>query len=212
MQIHRGIIRNFDPATWRADVELLGALTGLLPGVAVAAHLGADLVAAGAKVWVCLSDEGNPADGAVLAPYGAAPAPWVTSRLWKPTLLTAERTAALTCSSTSFVAASGLSLTVALEVPGTVLLLLAATAQLGSNGITYTVAFYHDDGHETTQLTPVQAVGGSGAGAGEAWPLAWLALQAGVAAGTHTFDLKHHVSSGQATLQRARVVAIAMAG
>jgi len=212
MQIERGIIRRFDPAVWRADVEILGGHTALLPGVPVSAALGPDLLAPGTRVWVCLSGEGNPADGAVLAPYGAAPAPWVTSRLWKPTVATAERNGVLACSSTTYVAVSDLSITVGLEATGTVLLLLAAIGYLSTGGINYVLSFFHEDEHETTQLTPVETVGGSGSAANETWSLGWLALQSGVAAGTHTFVLKHRVSGGQANLQRGRVVAVVCGG
>jgi len=211
MRIERGIIRGFDPGSWRASIELVGAPAALLAGVPVAGDLGPELLALGSQVWVCLSGEGNPADGAVLVPYGAAPAPWVTSRLWKPTLVTAERTSSLLCSSTSFVTVPGLSLPVTLEVPGSVLLLLAATGSATAAGISYTLAFYHDDSHESTQLSPIETAGGSGAPANENWTLTWLALQTAIAAGEHTFTLRHRVTSGQATLQRARVLALAMA-
>jgi len=211
MRIQRGIIRRFDPATWQADVELVGAPTALLPGVPVASDLGPALVSAGSKVWLCLSEEGNPADGAVLAPYGAVPPPWVTSRLWKPTVATAERMAVVTCGSTSFVNVTDLAVSLTLETAGTVLLLLAANGYICNSGMTYTLAFYHDDAHETTQLTPYEAVGGTNAAVNEAWSLSWLGLQTAIAAGTHTFVLKHKVSSGQGVLQRGRIVAIAMA-
>lgn len=209
MHIARGIIRGFNPAAWQADVEIVGAPTSLLAGVPVAADLGPDLLPPGSKVWVCLSEEGNPADGAVLAPYGAAPSPWVTARMWKPGLATAERAAAVSCSSTDLVNVPDLGVTLTLEVPGNVLLFLAATGELAASGIAYTMAFYHDDAHEVTQLSPIETVGGPGAAAGEAWNLAWLALQSGVAPGDHTFVLKHRVSGGGATLARGRVVAIA---
>ena len=212
MHIERGIIRSFDPATWRADVEIMGAPTALLTGVPVAADLGPALLPAGTRVWVCLSEEGNPGDGAVLAPYGTIPAPWVTSRLWRPTLATVERSTLVACNSTSYVDVGGLNVTLAIETTSTVLLWLAATGYLSNNGITYTLAFYHADGHESTELTPVEAVGGPGAGANTTWSLAWLAIQPGVAPGTHTFVLRHKVSGGQANLQRGRVVAMVMAG
>lgn len=211
MHMQRAIVRRFDPSTWQADLELTGAPTALLPGVPVAAHLGPALLAPGCQVWVCLSGEGNPADGAVLAPFGAPPAPWVSSRLWRPTIATAERTSLAACNSTSFVAVPGLSVTVALEVTGTVLLLLAATGYISNNGITYTLAFYHDDAHETTQLTPVEDLGSAVADVNEPWNLTWLALQSGVAAGNHTYLVKHRVSAGQANLQRGRIVALVAA-
>ncbi len=210
MQIERGIIRNFDPTTWRADVELMGAHTALLAGVPVAGNLGPGLLATGTRVWVCLSAEGNPLDGAVLVPYGGAPVPWVSSRLWKPSLVTAERTTLASCTSASFVNVPGLSLGLSLEVTSSVLLLLAATGFLSNGDITYSLAFYHDDAHETTQLTPIEAIGGAGAAASEYYALAYMGLQTDVAPGAHTFVLKHRVSSGQGNLQRGRVVALAM--
>jgi len=210
MHIARGIIRSFDPATWRANVELLGAHTALLAGVPVAANLGPDLLAGGSKVWVCLSDEGNPADGAVLVPYGAAPSPWVTSRLWRPTLASAERATALSCTSTAYVDVAELQVSLDLEVTSSVLLLLAATGHLAAGAISYTLAFFHDDAHETTLLAPFQSVGGAGAPGNESWALTWLALQTAVAAGTHSFVVKHRVSAGEAVLHCGRIVALAM--
>jgi hypothetical protein len=210
VHIERGIVRGFDPATWRATVELAGAHTALLEGVPVAADLGPDLLAAGSRVWVCLSGEGNPADGALLVPYGGVPAPWVTSRLWKPALVTAEQLSPVACTSTAFVTIAGLSVTLSLEVTSRVLLLLAATGRLVQSGITYTLSFFHDDAHEATQLLPAESAGGAGAGANQSWCLAWLALQSGIAPGVHTFRLKHRVSAGEAAFERGRVVALAM--
>ncbi len=208
MEIYRAIVRHFDPATWRADLELAGAHTALLTGVPVAADLGEDLVSPGTRVWVCLSGEGNPADGTVLVPYGAPPSPWVTSRLLRPTLATAERTAPAPCSSAAFDDVPGLALSLTLVVEGTVLLLLAATGSVGGSGASYTLALYHDDEHETTQLAPMETVGGPGADGGESWNLSWWALQAAVAAGTHTFLLKHCASGGEGVLVRGRVLAV----
>ncbi len=210
MDLYRAIIRRFDPGAWQADVELIGAPAGLLAGVPVAAGLGPALLPAGAKVWVALGSAGSPAAGLVLAPYGQPPAPWVSSRLLRPTIVTAEQIALTGCTATSFVNVDGLSLTLTLETAGAALLLLAATGHISSSGVSYTLACYHDDGHETTQLTPVETVGGPGAAVDETWGLTWLGLQSGIAAGEHTFVLKHRVSSGQAVLERARLVAVAV--
>ena len=210
MPIQRATLRSFNPATWRANVELVGAPTALLEGLPVAASLGPDLLAPGTRVWVYLSEEGNPADGAVVVPYGAPPAPWVTSRLWRPALATAQLAGAVPCTSTAYVSVAGLQVSLDLEATSTALLLLAATGSLATGGITYTLAFFHDDAHETTEVLPAEAVGGSGATGNETWALTWLALQTGVAPGAHTFVLKHRVSSGQAVLEQARVVGIAM--
>mgnify|MGYP000197514400 FL=1 len=212
MYIERGIIRSFDPGTWQASVELAGAHTALLSGVPVAADLASDLLAPGTRVWLCLSEEGNPADAAVLVPYGTAPAAWVTSRLWKPALASASRTSAVTCSATAYEAVPGLSVSLTLEAAGSVLLLAAACGYLVSPGITYALAFFHHDGHEATELVPGEEIGGTGASAGESVTLCALALQSGVPAGTHTFVLKHRVSAGSAVLGRGRIVALAMGG
>lgn len=67
MEIKRALIRRFDPATWRADVELAGAPMALLVGVPVAANLEAALLTPGRRACVLLSGEGNPADCVVLA-------------------------------------------------------------------------------------------------------------------------------------------------
>jgi len=211
MALLRGIIRAFDPATWRATVELVGAPGALVEGIPVSTALGKDLLGPGTPVWLGTGDGANPADAIVLAPYSGAPVPWVSSRLWKPARATAERTSTLACSSTSYVAVTGLSVGVTVEVSSTILLLLAACGQLDSAGSTYYLALYHEDGHESTQLSPIEAVGGSNAPSNASWDLSWFAIQGGVAPGTHTFLLKHRVSSGSATLQRGRIVALAMA-
>jgi hypothetical protein len=211
MHLTHGIIRRFDPTAWRAEVELVGAPGALLPGVPVGAHLGPELLPPGAAVWLCLSDEGNPADGAVLAPYGGPPAPWVTSRLWRPSLAVASLSAPVACTATAYEEVAGLRLGLTLDATSSVLLLLAATGRLDQTGSTHTLAFFHDDGHEATELSPVETVGGPGAPATEDRALTWLALQSGVVAGSHSFALKHRVSAGQATLQQARVVAVVMA-
>ncbi len=211
MELQRATIRRFDAATWQADVELVGAHTALLSGVPVATSLGAALVAPGSQVWVCLSAEGNPADAAIVAPWGAPPGPWVSSRLWRPTLVSAERTDPLTCSSATFAEVPGLAVTLAVEVESMVLLGLVATVHLETAGCSYGLAFHHDDGHEATALTPAAALGGPGAAAGERRPLAWLALQTAIAPGEHTFRLKHRVADGEAVLEAARVVALVAA-
>ncbi len=212
MHIERGIVRSFDTATWRASVEIAGAHTALLTGVPVAGDLGPDLLVPGTRVWVCLSEEGNPADAAVLVPYGTEPAPWVTSRLWKPSLESASRTSPLTCSTTSYELVPGLGVSLTLEVPGNVLLAATACGYLASAGITYALSFFHHDAHEVTELAPGAEIGGTGAAAGPSCALAVLAVQTGIAAGTHTFVLQHRVSAGSAVLTRGRVVALAMAG
>ncbi|HOR00159.1 MAG TPA: hypothetical protein PLJ35_15200 [Anaerolineae bacterium] len=65
--IHRATIRNFDPATYRADLELTGAPTALLTSVPVATNLPAALLTAGSHVLVLLSPLGNPNECVVLA-------------------------------------------------------------------------------------------------------------------------------------------------
>lgn len=209
MPLQRATIHTFDPITWRAEVELAGAPTALLPGVPVAADLGPDLLAPGARVWLDLSAEGNPADSLVLAPCGA-PAPWVTARLWRPAPATAVLAGAAVCTATAYERVAGLTVTLSLAVTGSVLLLLAATGRLEQAGVRYTLAFHHDDAHELTLLAPEAAVGGPGAGAGERWALTWLALQRGIAPGEHTFTLRHCASGGAVAVERALIVALAM--
>lgn len=204
MSIHRATIRRFDPLTWQADVELAGAPTALLAGVPVAACLGEALLAPGSRAWVWLSDEGNPADAVVLAPWGGPPAPWVTSRLWRPALASAALTAPAACASPTFIAVPGLSVGLTVEVESAVLLLLAATGTLAP-GAAYSVAFWHDDAHEATPLAPAATLGA------ERWALTWLGLQTAVAAGSHTFTVRHCVAGGGATMEQARLLAMAMA-
>ena len=211
MELVRGIVHSFDPTAWRATVELLGAPGALLAGVPVSAALAPELLPSGAPVWLCLDAYGGAASAAVLAPVGGTPAPWVSSRLWKPARAGAERSATLACTSPTYIAVAGLSVDLTVEVPSTVLLLLAACGHLDSANITYYLAFYHEDGHESTQLTPQESVGGTNAANNENWGLSWFALQEGVAPGTHTFVLKHRVSANSATLQRGRILALAMA-
>lgn len=204
MSIHRATIRSFDPLAWQADVELAGAPTALLAGVPVAANLGEALLAPGSRAWVLLSGEGNPADAVVLAPWGAPPVPWVTSRLWRPALASATLPAPVACTSPTFIAVAGLSVGLSVEVESTVLLLLAAAGTLAP-GATYAIAFWHDDPHEATPLAPAAALGG------EQWALTWLGLQAAVAPGSHSFAVRHRVTGGGATMEQALLLALAMA-
>jgi len=203
MSIHRVTIRRFDPATWKADVELAGAPMALLTNVPVAAGLGEVLLAPGSRAWMWLEGGGNPADAVVLAPEGA-PRAWVTSRLWRPTVASVALAAPAACASPSFVAVPGLSVDVAVEVESSVLLLLAAAGTLAP-GAVYSAALYHDDAHEASQLAPVATL------AAEHWALSWLALQAAVAPGTHTFAVRHAVAGSGAVVDAARLVAIAAA-
>ncbi len=202
MELQRATIRRFDAVLWQADLELAGAPGALLAGVPVAATIGPELLAPGSRVWAVLATPGSPADGLVLAPYGAPPAPWVTSRLWKPALATAGLAGPQACTSPSFADVPGLQLALSLEVTSTVLLLLAASGTVAA-GAAYSLAFYHDDGHESTQLAPVAAVSCT------PWALAWLATQTTVAPGTHTFTLMHRASGGEAVMEVAKVVAVA---
>ena len=83
MDIRRGIIRAFDSGTYLADVQIVGSMATMLPGVPVAKQIGADLLTSGTKCGVLFFDETNPSDACVVFVYDGAPVPWITSALIK---------------------------------------------------------------------------------------------------------------------------------
>ncbi len=68
MQIHKGVIRSFNPADYRATVQIVGSLAVYLEGVPVN-RLGAAEILAGRACAVLVYDPANPADAAVVAVY-----------------------------------------------------------------------------------------------------------------------------------------------
>lgn len=83
MDIRRGIIRAFDSGTYLADVQIVGSMATMLPGVPVAKQIGADLLTSGTKCGVLFFDETNPSDACVVFVYDGVPVPWITSSLIK---------------------------------------------------------------------------------------------------------------------------------
>lgn len=73
MDVRRGIIRAFDSGTYLADVQIVGSMATMLPGVPVAKQIGANLLTSGTKCGVLLFDETNPADACVVFVYDGAP-------------------------------------------------------------------------------------------------------------------------------------------
>ncbi|GEM_PF-3308551 len=73
MDMRRGIIRAFDSGTYLADVQIVGSMATLLPGVPVAKQIEADLITSGTKCGVLFFDETNPTDACVVSVYDGAP-------------------------------------------------------------------------------------------------------------------------------------------
>lgn len=70
--IIRGVIRYFNPATYRADVELGGSIGTVVEAMPVATHIREKLLVSGRKCGVILFDLNNPSDGCVAFVYGIA--------------------------------------------------------------------------------------------------------------------------------------------
>ena len=81
MQLHRGVIRAYDATNHRADVLLVGSMSRVVLGLAVAHQIGPELVVEGAACGVLFFAEG--ASGVVVCTFDGAPGPWVTSALIK---------------------------------------------------------------------------------------------------------------------------------
>ena len=81
MQFHRGVIRAYDATNHRADVLLVGSMSRVVLGVAVAHQIGPELVVEGAACGVLFFAEG--ASGVVVCTFEGTPDPWVTSALIK---------------------------------------------------------------------------------------------------------------------------------
>ena len=69
--IVRGVIRYFDPATYKAAVELGGSIATVVEAMPVATHIRKEHVVAGRKCGVVLFDPNNPSDACVAFIYGA---------------------------------------------------------------------------------------------------------------------------------------------
>lgn len=80
MNIRRGIVRTFNPATYIAKVEIPGWRPNVLT-IPAAKHLAANLLTAGSKVVVLFFDETNPNDAVVLGSYDGAPSAWIAAGL-----------------------------------------------------------------------------------------------------------------------------------
>ncbi len=72
--IKRGVIKSFDPATYKATVQVEGSLFAWLADVPVAKHLGSGEVVAEARCGIIFFDESNPADACIFAIYEGVPA------------------------------------------------------------------------------------------------------------------------------------------
>ena len=79
MRFYRGVVRSYDSTNHKADVLLVGSMSGVVLGVPVAHHIGGELMVAGAACGVLFFDEG--ADGVVMCTFEGAPEAWVTPAL-----------------------------------------------------------------------------------------------------------------------------------
>ncbi len=83
MDIRRGIIRKFDSDTYLADVQIVGSMATMLPGVPVAKQIGGDLLTSGSKCGVLFFDETNPSDACVVFVYEGVPDPHPGARVYR---------------------------------------------------------------------------------------------------------------------------------
>lgn len=67
MEGRRGTLRSFDPATYTAEVQLVGSLDRWLAGVAVARHIPQSEMVPGRACALLFFDPGNPADAVLVA-------------------------------------------------------------------------------------------------------------------------------------------------
>lgn len=78
MELRRGIIKAFDPASYTATVQIAGSLGNWLAGVPVAKHLAAGLLAPGSRCGLIFFDPANPQDACLAFVYEGAPGAWVS--------------------------------------------------------------------------------------------------------------------------------------
>ncbi len=98
MELRRGIIKAFDPATYTATVQVAGSLGNWLAGVPVAKHLAAGLLSPGSRCGVLLFDPTNPQDACLAFVYEGAPGAWVSDAMLEGSIAGSKVVAATTTS------------------------------------------------------------------------------------------------------------------
>ena len=69
MRMKKGVLKSFNPGTYKATVQLAGSYKVYLEDVTVARNLPTAEMAVGRKVAVILFDEHNPKEAVVVAVY-----------------------------------------------------------------------------------------------------------------------------------------------
>lgn len=69
MDVKKGTIKAFDPATYKVTIQVAGSLSVWLEGIAVARNIPSAEMVAGRSCALVLFDPGNPQDSVVIAVY-----------------------------------------------------------------------------------------------------------------------------------------------
>lgn len=96
MELRRGIIKAFDPATYTATVQVVGSLGNWLGGVPVAKHLAAGLLSPGSRCGVIFFDPTNPQDACLAFVYEGAPGAWISDAMLEGNIAGSKVVAATT--------------------------------------------------------------------------------------------------------------------
>src|SRR3989304_3197539 len=96
MEIRRGIVKAFDPASYTATVQVVGSLGNWLAGVPEAKHLSAGLLTSGARCGVIFFDPTNPQDACLAFVYEGAPGAWVSDAILEGNIVGSKVVAATT--------------------------------------------------------------------------------------------------------------------
>ncbi len=81
MEIYRGQVLAYDATNHKADVALVGSMSGIVRGMPVAHHVGPEVMTADRSCGVVFFGESD--DGLVIATFDGVPPAWVTSALIK---------------------------------------------------------------------------------------------------------------------------------
>ncbi|MBI2165380.1 MAG: hypothetical protein HYU29_03120 [Chloroflexi bacterium] len=69
MEIRKGTVKGFDPASYKATIQVAGSLSAWLSGVPVARNIPSGEMTSGRSCAVLFFDIGNPSDAVVIAVY-----------------------------------------------------------------------------------------------------------------------------------------------
>ena len=69
MEIHKGTVKSFDSAIYKATVQVAGSLSTWLSGVPVARNIAAAEMTAGRSCAILFFDASNPSDAVVIGVY-----------------------------------------------------------------------------------------------------------------------------------------------